>query len=131
MAKAWTPLRFLVFLVMLTITPLIYIAAFNYFFAADIAYSVDNWLLAFLAGILVFILFIALLLVAMGGFAIAGPIGAVFALAAIFSLPLLFIFSFNLLLGVAVPYTVNTYLLVGATMVGVYLLSQVIEQVRW
>jgi len=126
--QAWTPGRLITFLVMLTIVPLIYIAAFNQFFGTGIAYTVDNWLLAFLVGILVILLFLVLLLIALGGFAIAGPLGIMLAIIAILALPVLYIFAFNFLLGTAVPYTVYTYLLVAGTIIGIYILGLVAEK---
>lgn len=131
MAKqTWTPIRVLVFLIMLALIPLIYIAAFNQFFSTGIAYTPETWLLAFLAGVLVFMLFLVLLFIAMGGMVIAGPLGVVLVIVAIFALPVLYIFSFNLLLGTSVPYTVYTYLLVAVTMVGVYILGSLSAKVR-
>jgi hypothetical protein len=128
MAMKWTPLRVMVFMIMLVVIPLIYIAAFNQFFGTGIVYTPENWLLTFLALILVFLLFLVLVIVAVGGAAIAGPLGVVLALVAILSLPVLFIFSFNLLLGESVPYTVYTYLLVAVTIIGIWLLGALVDK---
>ena len=127
--QAWTPVRVMVFLIMLAIVPLIYIAVFNQFFGTGIAYTPETWLLAFLVGVLVILLFFVMLIIAVGGFALAGPVGVMLAIIAILALPVLYIFSFNLLLGSSVPYTVYTYLLVAVTIIGIYILGQVAEKV--
>lgn len=130
MVKGLTPLRTIVWLIMLLVVPLIYIAAFNQFFGTGITYTVDNWILAFLVGVLVVLIFIVLLVVIKLGGAVSGPLGVVLAFAAILALPLLYIFSFNLLLSTSVPYTIYTYLLVLLTMIGIWLLSTVTSKVR-
>jgi len=128
--KGWTPQRIIASLIMFLITPLLYIGTFNSFFAAGIAYTVENWLLVFLAGILVFFLFIVLLLVIFLFATVISPLVLVGATVSLFLIPVLFIFSFNLLLAAAVPITIQSYLLVGVTIVGIWILSAFVSRVR-
>lgn len=114
-----TPLRLLVLLILVAVTPLIYIAAFNYFFNVGIAYTIDNWLLVFLVGILMFILFLVFEVIAFGVGKVLGPLGVLLAILGLFLIPVLYIFSFNLVLRETVPINVTSYILVAVTILGI------------
>src|SRR5438093_804107 len=105
----WTAQRIVLALFLTLITPILYIYAFNALFGTGIAYTVDNWLLAFLVSFLALLLFIAFELVATGAGKVWGALGYVLAIVGILLIPILFIFAFNLLLSVAVPYTIVSY----------------------
>ncbi len=125
------PQKLISTIIMLAIAPLLYIAAFNSFFDVGIPWTIDSWFLVFLVGMLTFILFMVLfLLVILGGAALAGPFGFILGLVVLFALPVLFIISFNVLLATTVPITVTSYGLVALTMIGVWVISTVVEGVK-
>src|SRR5213594_1135842 len=127
MAVKWRRLLLAAFLIFLA--PLLYIAGFNGLLGTSIAYTADNWILVFLVQILVLLVFLVIFLI--GKFMLS-PIGKrnaalIMLIVALLLLPILFIWAFGLVVGVAVGYSLESYVLVFALIIIVALVSGAIE----
>ena len=112
-------------IVMLILSPILYIASFNYFFDLSIPITPLSWFLVFLASLLAGVIIVALILLStVGWFVVGKGIPGFIALgAALLSIPVIFILSFNFLMKTAVPITGESYLLVGLVMLATVALS--------
>jgi hypothetical protein len=123
------PRRIFGSIIMLFLGPLIIIAAFNHFFAVNIPWTFEIWVMVFLVGILAALLFIGLFfLLFLGGAVISPVVGVVLAIVGIFLLPVIYIWSFNVLLSTAVPITMESYFLVGLVLIGTAFLSGLVKR---
>lgn len=125
---AVTRRRVLLFALLLVLAPLLYLIGFNSLGAA-VPYNIDNFILAFMAQILVFLVFIGVFIVAAF---VLRPLGArngaiVSIVAALALLPLLLIYAFDLVLRVSVPYNIETYVLSLVLIVAITLISGLLE----
>jgi len=120
--------RLLGTLIVLILGPIITIVAFNYFFMTGIALTLETWILVFLVEVLAALLFIGLVLLSVVGFAfLKGLPGLIIIGAAILSLPIILIISFNFLMKTSVPINFTSYLIVGLIMVATAILSGIVK----
>jgi len=125
------PRRVLGSIIMFFLAPLIIIAAFNHFFAVNVPWTFESWVVVFLVGVLTVILFIGVMfLLFFGGAAVSPVVGAILVIVGFFLLPVIYIWSFNVLLATAVPITVESYFLVALVMIGNVLLSGLVKGVK-
>ena len=118
-------------LIMLVLTPIINIAAFNHFFDLGIPLTLGTWFLVFLVGLFVAIILVALFLASILGFAFGKGLVGVVALGATFlAIPVVYILSFNFLLETAVPITGESYIVVALVLIATMVLSGVLRGPR-
>lgn len=119
-------------LVMMILGPIIVIAAYNHFFGLNIPITPMSWFLVFLVSLLAGIVVIALILLSVVGSVVGfvvgkGILGLIILGAALLSIPVVFILSFNFMMKTAVPITGESYLVAGLVMLATAMLSGIVK----
>jgi len=132
MAIKWK--RLLVSLFLIILAPILYILGLNALGVTSppIALTLANWILVFLAEILVLIIFLVSFLILYFGMApiMKNKNAALIALIIVLLLlPIIFIFAVSLVVGVAIGYTLESYVLVFALIIIVALISGALEYI--
>src|SRR5439155_22658713 len=128
-------------LFLIILAPILYILGLNALGVTSppIALTLANWILVFLAEILVLIIFLVSFLILYFGMApiMKNKNAALIALIIVLLLlPIIFIFAVSLVVGVAIGYTLESYVLVFALIIIVALISGALEYIfyrcpRW
>ena len=109
------------------LSPLFIIAAFNGLFKAGIPWTLESWVLMFLAGIVAIVIIVLLFLSSILGFAAHPLVGFAITIAALIAIPIIYIASVNSLLNTMVPTTFQSYLLVTVILIGSALISGLVS----
>ena len=109
------------------LSPLFIIAAFNGLFKAGIPWTIESWVLVFLASIVSIIVIVLLFLSSILGFAAHFAIGVAIIIAAFVAIPIVYIWSINSLLQTTIPTTFHSYGLVLLVLIGSALISGLVS----
>jgi len=109
------------------LSPFIYILAFNHFFALNIPMTFESWFAVFLVGILFALVFIGLLILGLGSALLSSVLAIALIIGLLLLTPVIYIWSFNVVLNTSVPIALETYALVVVTFVANALITGVIK----